>query len=242
MPTESRPRSFKQVLAESLARGLAEYQVKRQEKLDDEASIGRQQMVMAQQEQERQMKMAEHKAKLDEVNMQIRRHTIEMAMTPEQRMKLEYRLRAENEAAARDAAQQNKIALLNEATKRGFVPSGMKTTNTDALKGKLATLFSTLSGQQAGIEKANVATKSQHAKAVAETIANNKLVQNNPDLIAPLPVMPDTLAHLNIPAIMAPFGEFFGTGAPSMAVPNTQQEQDVDAEIKKLLEELGYGK
>lgn len=102
MPTETRPRNFKQVLAESLAKGLAQYQISRQQKLDDEADLARQQMVMQEQEQAKQMKLEEHKARLREIDMQIRRHQIEMAMTPQQRMELEHKYRmAELDAKAK---------------------------------------------------------------------------------------------------------------------------------------------
>lgn len=126
MATESRPRSFKQVLAESLAKGLAEYQVKRQEKLDDEASAGRQQMVMDQQAKERQMKMAEHKARMTEIDMQIRRHTIEMAMTPQQREAVQHQYRMEEQAALQKQKQEFETSQFNQARELGYVPSGWK--------------------------------------------------------------------------------------------------------------------
>ena len=99
MATTERPRNAGQIFAEALAKGLATYQVSRQQKKDEEADLARQQMVMQQQEQERQMKVAEHKAKLQEIDSQIRYNTILSATKSEDRMRLEYKLQAENAAA-----------------------------------------------------------------------------------------------------------------------------------------------
>lgn len=192
-----RPRNFQQVLAESVAKAIADYQVKRQEKLDDEASVARQQMVMQQQEQERQLKIAERQKQMQALDMQIRQHMIEMSMTPEQRLRVQKDLELRNAKEledmrathAREKEQQDNVQRLNAI--RQYLQS---------LQGQNVSL----KGQQAAQDRAWQSQKAAYDKQYAI----DKLI--NPDAPYAPPERQPSVTLNDIPKEITNMGMLYG--------------------------------
>ena len=199
MATDSRPKNFGQVLAESLAKGLAQYHISRQEKLDAEADIGRQQMLMQQQSQERAMKLAEHKARMQDVDMQIRRNMIEMSQTPQQRQATQAALDLENRKALAEYEMQLKRQYEDDRIRQGYTPTGLKDGGMEDAKAISAVLANIKSGvaQQSLQTGRNVDIKQKNASEIARTnqINASNMAKASDGVIPPLlaPQLTDTL-------------------------------------------------